>query len=68
MSTGTIVDECMYMSPIPVDKLWRASICDVRNLLPKLLPQLVSSAYFLEGDGGVGTITQYNLTNGLHST
>uniref|UniRef100_A0A2N9H8J4 Bet v I/Major latex protein domain-containing protein n=1 Tax=Fagus sylvatica TaxID=28930 RepID=A0A2N9H8J4_FAGSY len=63
MSTGTIVDE--YMSPIPVDKLWRASICDVRNLLPKLLPQLVSSAYFLEGDGGVGTITQYNLTNAV---
>ncbi|KAB1213919.1 Major pollen allergen Bet v 1-D/H [Morella rubra] len=63
MSIGTIV--CENTSPIPVERLWRASICDMRNLLPKLLPQLVRSMDILEGDGGAGTITQYNLTDAV---
>ncbi|KAL4643045.1 hypothetical protein ACB092_02G064200 [Castanea dentata] len=57
--SGTIVDE--YTSPISVERLWRAGICDFKNLMPKLLPQVLSSIEFLGGDGGVGTIQQYKL-------
>lgn len=27
-----------YVSPIPVDRLWKASICDAHNLMLKILP------------------------------
>jgi len=58
----TIVDE--YSSPISVERLWRAGICDFKNLMPKLLPQVLTSIEFLGGDGGVGTIQQYKFIKG----
>ncbi|KAG2726994.1 hypothetical protein I3843_01G135200 [Carya illinoinensis] len=63
MITGIIVDE--HTSPVAVERLWKASIGDMRNLMPKLLPQLVSSIVILEGDGGAGTIMQHNLNNAV---
>ncbi|KAH7511428.1 hypothetical protein ACOSP7_007239 [Xanthoceras sorbifolium] len=63
MVTGTIVDE--YKSPITIERLWRAAIIDAHNLMPKLLPQIISSIEILEGDGGVGTITKFNFTDAV---
>ncbi|XP_040993226.1 major pollen allergen Bet v 1-D/H-like [Juglans microcarpa x Juglans regia] len=63
MITGIIVDE--HTSPVAAERLWRASIGDIRNLMPRLLPQLVSSIVVLEGDGGAGTIMRHNLKNAV---
>ena len=62
MVTRTIVDE--YKSPIAIERLWRAVTVDAHNLMPKILPQIISSIEILEGDGGVGTIKKFNLTDG----
>lgn len=63
MVSGTIFDE--YKSPITVERLWKSLICDSHNLMPKILPQIISSIDLLEGDGGVGTIKKFNFTDGL---
>ncbi|KAF5465423.1 hypothetical protein F2P56_015434 [Juglans regia] len=63
MITGIIVDE--HTSPVAVERIWKASIGDMRNLMPRILPQLVSSIVILEGDGGAGTIMQHNLKNAV---
>ncbi|ESR32712.1 hypothetical protein CICLE_v10006674mg [Citrus x clementina] len=60
MVLGTIVDK--HKSPIAVERLWKALICDAHNFMPKALPQVISSIDLLEGDGGVGTIKKFNFT------
>ncbi|PKA62229.1 Pathogenesis-related protein 1 [Apostasia shenzhenica] len=49
-----------YLSPVAPSRIWKAGIFDSQNLLPKLLPDLIASVDILEGDGGAGTIKQYN--------
>ncbi|KAK3189029.1 hypothetical protein Dsin_028590 [Dipteronia sinensis] len=63
MVTGTIVDE--YKSPIAIERLWRAMVVDAHNLMPKILPQIISSIEILEGDGGVGTIKKLTFTDAV---
>lgn len=63
MVLGSIVGE--YKSPIAVERLWKALICDAHNFMPKALPQVISSIDLLEGDGGVGTIKKFNFTEGF---
>ncbi|KAL5976320.1 hypothetical protein ACLOJK_020651 [Asimina triloba] len=41
---------------VGVEKLWRALAKDLRHILPKVAPNLVTEAELLEGDGGLGTI------------
>ncbi|KAK2645218.1 hypothetical protein Ddye_020413 [Dipteronia dyeriana] len=48
-------------TPITVERLWRVVIVDAHNLMPKILPQIISSS---EGDGGVGTIKKFKFTDG----
>lgn len=54
-------------SVLPPSRLWKAGILDLLNLLPKIMPEVIASAQFLKGDGGVGSIRQLNFTPGLPS-
>ncbi|XP_068666546.1 major strawberry allergen Fra a 1.07-like [Aristolochia californica] len=54
----------VFVSPVSPDRLWKASK-DTRNLIPKLIPNQVASIVLLEGDGGVGSVTQFNFGEGL---
>ncbi|XP_068661410.1 major strawberry allergen Fra a 1.07-like [Aristolochia californica] len=47
------------VAPVAPARLWKAS-ADTRNLIPKLIPDQVESIVLLEGDGGVGSVTQLN--------
>ncbi|KAG0481006.1 hypothetical protein HPP92_011574 [Vanilla planifolia] len=50
-------------STIPLERIWKAGILDAHNLIPKLLPNFISSVDLVEGDGGVGTIKRFNFTD-----
>ncbi|KAF9667747.1 hypothetical protein SADUNF_Sadunf15G0055600 [Salix dunnii] len=64
MVSGTIFGE--YSSAVPVDRLWKATFCDGHNLMPKILPVIISSIDVLEGDGaGVGTVKKFNFTDAI---
>ena len=65
MGVLTYSDE--YTSPIPPAKLFKALILDSNNLIPKLLPQVVKSIEFVQGDGGVGSIRQINFQEGMYT-
>ncbi|KAJ8646740.1 hypothetical protein MRB53_008488 [Persea americana] len=43
-------------------RLWKAMVKDSHNLMPKLLPDIISSIVILKGDVGVGTIRQSNFS------
>ncbi|GLU08445.1 hypothetical protein SLE2022_253580 [Rubroshorea leprosula] len=53
-----------YTSSIPPARLFKAVILDSHNLIPKLVPQLIKSIEFTEGDGGAGSIRQINFAEG----
>ncbi|KAJ8636643.1 hypothetical protein MRB53_010910 [Persea americana] len=61
MVAGSVSNE--VLSQVAPERLWEAIVKDSPNLMPKLLPELVSSIVILEGDGGVGTIRQSNFTS-----
>ncbi|CAK7333273.1 unnamed protein product [Dovyalis caffra] len=64
MVSGIIYGE--HTSPVPVDRLWKATFCDGHNLVPKLMPGIISSVVILEGDGiGVGSIKKFNFTDAV---
>ncbi|KAH9313014.1 hypothetical protein KI387_028049, partial [Taxus chinensis] len=44
-------------------RLWMALAKDSAHFLPKALPNIYSSASIIEGDGGVGSIKKFNLTD-----
>ncbi|XAR49661.1 hypothetical protein NMG60_11032927 [Bertholletia excelsa] len=41
---------------IPPAKLFKASVLDADNLIPKIMPSAIKRVEVLEGDGGAGTI------------
>ncbi|KAJ7566676.1 hypothetical protein O6H91_02G114200 [Diphasiastrum complanatum] len=41
---------------VPAKAIWKAFAVDGHLLLPKVVPQVISSVEILEGDGGVGTV------------
>ncbi|XP_058099990.1 pathogenesis-related protein 1-like [Magnolia sinica] len=53
------------VSPLPPARLWKAIAKDPHNLMPKIMPQIISSIVVLEGDGGVGTVKQANFTDAI---
>ncbi|XP_058075718.1 major strawberry allergen Fra a 1-3-like [Magnolia sinica] len=63
MVAGTVSHE--ILSTISPSRLWKAIVKDSHNLMPKLMPEIISSIVILEGDGGVGTIRQSNFTDAI---
>ncbi|XP_058111818.1 pathogenesis-related protein STH-2-like [Magnolia sinica] len=63
MVAGTVGHE--ILSPISPSRLWKAMVKDSHNLMPKLMPEIISSIVILEGDGGVGTIRQSNFADAI---
>ncbi|RWR80043.1 major pollen allergen Bet v 1-F/I [Cinnamomum micranthum f. kanehirae] len=60
MVAGSVSNE--VFSLVDPERLWKAIVKDSPNLMPKLLPDLISSIEILEGDGGVGTIRKSNFS------
>ncbi|KAI5571637.1 hypothetical protein POPTR_011G127800v4 [Populus trichocarpa] len=50
---------------VAVDVLWKALTKDLKDILPKMMPNLVKDADMLEGDGGLGTIYLFNFGPGI---
>ncbi|XP_057475491.1 major allergen Pru ar 1-like [Actinidia eriantha] len=44
------------LSSISADKMFKALVLDDDTIIPKALPNVITSVQTLEGDGGVGTI------------
>ncbi|XP_058078791.1 pathogenesis-related protein 1-like [Magnolia sinica] len=63
MVAGTVSHE--IQSPISPSRFWNAIVKDSHNLMPKLMPEIITSIVILEGDGGVGTIRQSNFTDAI---
>ncbi|XP_027122053.1 major allergen Pyr c 1-like [Coffea arabica] len=55
-----------YTSPIAPARLFKASIVDSHNLVPKLMPQALKSIEITQGNGGAGSIKQINFVEGSH--
>ncbi|XP_009590430.1 major allergen Pru ar 1-like [Nicotiana tomentosiformis] len=62
MGIVTITDE--FTSPISAPRMFKASIVDGDNLLPKIAPQVFKNIETIQGDGGPGTIKQMNFAEG----
>ncbi|KAG9131988.1 hypothetical protein Leryth_017194 [Lithospermum erythrorhizon] len=62
MAITTFTEE--HTSPISASRIFKASIIDSHNLIPELMPHLIESIEFLQGDGGPGTIKKINYAEG----
>eukprot|EP00253_Pinus_taeda_P018500 PITA_18500 len=60
MVSGTTTTE--RVSQVEAKRFWNATVKESHNFLPEVLPHIFSSVNILEGDGGVGTIKQFNFT------
>lgn len=54
-------------SPVAPQRLFRAAVMDWHTLAPKVASHVVASAQPVEGDGGVGSVRQFNFTSGMPS-
>ncbi|XP_022848816.1 major allergen Pru ar 1-like [Olea europaea var. sylvestris] len=62
MGVNTFTDEhCSAVAPL---RIFKASIVDSHNLIPKLVPQAIKSIEFIQGNGGTGSIKQINFAEG----
>ncbi|GJN08123.1 hypothetical protein PR202_ga26014 [Eleusine coracana subsp. coracana] len=52
-------------SPVAVPRLFAAAVMDWHTLAPKLAPHVVASAHSVEGEGGIGSVRQFNFTSGM---
>ncbi|VAI71743.1 unnamed protein product [Triticum turgidum subsp. durum] len=52
-------------SAVTAPRLFRAGVMDWHTLAPKLAPQIVASAHPVEGEGGIGSVRQFNFTSGV---
>ncbi|CAN6295404.1 unnamed protein product [Urochloa humidicola] len=50
-------------SPVAAPRLFRAAVMDWHTLAPKLTSHAVASAHPVEGEGGVGSVRQFNFTS-----
>ena len=51
-------------SPVAAARLFRAAVLDWHTLAPKVAAHVVASAHPVEGEGGVGSVRQFNFTSG----
>lgn len=57
-----------FTSTVAPARMFKAAVLDSHNLEPKVLPDVISSAGLIHGDGGVGSVKQYKFTEGLSLT
>lgn len=62
MGVVTYSDE--HVSPIPPARVFKASIVDSHNLMPKILPDAIKNIEIIKGGGGAGSIKQINFAEG----
>ncbi|XP_074338293.1 major allergen Pru av 1-like [Apium graveolens] len=62
MGFASYTDE--YTSPVAASRIFKASIVDSHNLIPKLLPQGIQSIELIQGNGGAGSIKKINFIDG----
>lgn len=62
MGVNTFTDE--HSSAVAPLRIFKASIVDSHNLIPKLVPQAIKSIEFIQGNGGTGSIKQINFAEG----
>ncbi|XP_022848598.1 uncharacterized protein LOC111370924 [Olea europaea var. sylvestris] len=62
MGITTFTEE--HTSPVPPSRIFKASIVDSHNLIPKLMPQAIKSIQIIQGNGGAGSIKQINFAEG----
>ncbi|KAL2463196.1 Major allergen Pru ar 1 [Forsythia ovata] len=62
MGATTFTDE--HTSAVAPSRIFKASIVDSHNLIPKLVPQAIKSIEFVQGNGGAGSIKQINFAEG----
>ncbi|CAA2957012.1 major allergen Pru ar 1-like [Olea europaea subsp. europaea] len=65
MGVSTFTDE--HSSLVAPSRIFKASIVDSHNLIPKLVPQAIKSVEFIQGNGGTGSIKQINFAEGKFS-
>ncbi|KAK1426143.1 hypothetical protein QVD17_14812 [Tagetes erecta] len=63
MGVITYTDE--HTSPVLPARIFKASILDSHNLMPKLLPDAIKNVEFIKGDGQAGSIKQINFAIGF---
>ncbi|KAK8946498.1 Major pollen allergen Bet v 1-A [Platanthera zijinensis] len=63
MVAGSFTRE--HVSPVGIDRIWRAGILDGHNLVPKILPEYITQIELLEGDGGAGTVKKFHFTEAV---
>ncbi|VAH52216.1 unnamed protein product [Triticum turgidum subsp. durum] len=54
-------------SSVAAPRLFRAGVMDWHTLAPKLAPHIVASAHPVEGEGGIGSVRQFNFTSGTYA-
>ncbi|KAK1318837.1 hypothetical protein QJS10_CPB04g00912 [Acorus calamus] len=52
-----------FESPVQASKMFKAGIVDAHNLVPKLIPAVVTGTTILQGDGGVGSIKRTDFSD-----
>ncbi|XP_058083250.1 major strawberry allergen Fra a 1.08-like [Magnolia sinica] len=57
-----------FPSPVAPARIFKASVLDIHNLAPKIMPEVVSSACLLQGDGGVGSVKHFKFTDAIPYT
>ncbi|VAH52214.1 unnamed protein product [Triticum turgidum subsp. durum] len=55
-------------SSVAAPRLFRADVMDWHTLAPKLAPNIVASAHPVEGEGGIGSVRQFNFTSAMPFT
>ena len=61
---GVFTYETETTSSIPPSRLFKAFILDADNLIPKVVPQAISSTEILAGNGGPGTVKKITFGEG----
>nr|BAJ25777.1 putative PR-10 type pathogenesis-related protein [Nicotiana tabacum] len=61
---GILTTTYEFTTPISAPRMFKSFILDGENLLPKIAPQVFKSIEIIHGDGGPGTIKQFNFAEG----
>ncbi|XP_068663065.1 major allergen Pru ar 1-like [Aristolochia californica] len=52
-----------FVSPVSASRMFKAGIVDAHNLVPKLIPGVVTGMTILQGDGALGSVKRTDFTD-----